>query len=485
MQARIQGSGTKSFDSEDFGIEQQVDYIAKDKTATDTEEEPIIGILEFDGNAKASNVANNSTFYNDSVYDKQTGTLTFSSASNTSPSDVAKGKTFYNDLYTKSTGTLEFDGNVKASEVEKGKTYYDTDLHEKKIGTMIFTGNAQASDVELGTSFYNDSIRDKKTGTLTFNGSARASDVEKGFTFYDTDLHTKKTGTLAFNGNAVAGNILSGKTAYTTNLRSSITGNITDRGAINVTLNSGGSYTIPSGYHNGSGKVTENSPYIQTKIDSSAADASKIWQGYTAYVNGNFITGTGSQPILSYNLRQTCSYYAGCGVGINGTPYFHTGIRVKVWRMWNSNYSITDDILKNISWDTQSNINGGTFSWDSGYGYTGTWYAGRYGSNYPPVVPNSGVPSYWKGAYCGYYSVYSADITPTWVAFHMYNGVDSYNYNIPSYLAIVAFPYFYIGQTLVSKKKVLITRNSTIYGWGQQAHTNPIGKDYVILNTSG
>ena len=37
-----------------------------------------------------------------------------------------------------------------------------------------------------------------------------------------------------------------------------ITGTMTNNGAISKTINAGESYTIPAGYHNGSGKVTTN-----------------------------------------------------------------------------------------------------------------------------------------------------------------------------------------------------------------------------------
>jgi len=54
---------------------------------------------------------------------------------------------------------------------------------------------------------------------------------------------------------ATAANILSGKTAYVAG--SAITGSMTNNGAVTQTLSTtGSSYTIPAGYHNGSGKVT-------------------------------------------------------------------------------------------------------------------------------------------------------------------------------------------------------------------------------------
>lgn len=70
-----------------------------------------------------------------------------------------------------------------------------------------------------------------------------------------------------------------------------VTGTMTNRGAVSQSLNAGGSYTIPAGYHNGSGKVTANSLASQTSATATAAD---IASGKTAWVNGSRITGTAS-----------------------------------------------------------------------------------------------------------------------------------------------------------------------------------------------
>ena len=68
-----------------------------------------------------------------------------------------------------------------------------------------------------------------------------------------------------------------------------VTGTMTNQGAKTATLNAGGSYTIPKGYHNGSGKVTANSLASQT---SATATAEQILYNQTAYVNGSKVTGT-------------------------------------------------------------------------------------------------------------------------------------------------------------------------------------------------
>ena len=61
-----------------------------------------------------------------------------------------------------------------------------------------------------------------------------------------------------------------------------------DNGAVSAALNCGKSYTIPKGYHNGTGKVTANSLASQT---AATATAAQILNGKTAYVSGKKVTG--------------------------------------------------------------------------------------------------------------------------------------------------------------------------------------------------
>ena len=70
------------------------------------------------------------------------------------------------------------------------------------------------------------------------------------------------TGTLALSGNASDGQVLSGQTYYNTDAKTKRTGTMPNRGTVNQSLAINGSYTIPAGYHNGNGKVTQS---VKTK----------------------------------------------------------------------------------------------------------------------------------------------------------------------------------------------------------------------------
>ena len=95
----------------------------------------------------------------------------------------------------------------------------------------------------------------------------------------------------AMVGDATVDNVLSGKT-FTTKAGVGLTGAMVNQGAKTSSLNCGASYTIPAGYHNGSGKITANTLASQTSATATAAD---ILSDKTAYVNGSKITGTMKQ----------------------------------------------------------------------------------------------------------------------------------------------------------------------------------------------
>ena len=155
--------------------------------------------------------------------------------------------------------------------------YSDSTSIEEKIRILEYRLN------ELKSQLAN-SINNKTGSSLTSN-----STVDEMIVAINS-IKTLEQATA--DANATAGNILVDKTAYVNGAK--ITGTMPNKGAITASLNCGGSYTIPAGYHNGSGKVTANSLASQTGASAAAGD---ILKNKTAWVNGSKITG--AMPNLS------------------------------------------------------------------------------------------------------------------------------------------------------------------------------------------
>lgn len=136
---------------------------------------------------------------------------------------------------------------------------------------------------DLFTSLANK-IRTKLSTSTTYTPAQAVAAIDD---VYDKGVTDTKV------GNAGAGDVLSGKT-FTNSSTVGETGTMTNNGAVSQSLNCGGSYTVPAGYHNGSGKVTANSLASQTGVDSgkTAVTAGTMVSGYQGWVNGNKVTGT-------------------------------------------------------------------------------------------------------------------------------------------------------------------------------------------------
>ena len=119
-------------------------------------------------------------------------------------------------------------------------------------------------------------------GVLYSNSNSSVTTVEGAL----NELYTNYNNLLS-KGDASASNILTGKKVLVKGKE--VTGTMANNGSVSKSLAAGGSYTIPAGYHDGTGKVTANSLASQT---SATATAAQILSGKTAYVNGSKVTGT-------------------------------------------------------------------------------------------------------------------------------------------------------------------------------------------------
>lgn len=122
--------------------------------------------------------------------------------------------------------------------------------------------------------------------------TAGAGDVLKGKVIVDKNGNPL-TGTLELTGTAADSHVLSGYTYYNTDPKTKRNGGMTNQGAKTASLNCGGSYTIPAGYHNGAGKVTANSLAAQT--GGATAGDTDVRKGKTYWKDGTKRTGTMSE----------------------------------------------------------------------------------------------------------------------------------------------------------------------------------------------
>ena len=177
---------------------------------------------------------------------------------------------------------------------------------------------ATATDILIGKTAYANGS--KITGNMANNGTLSSSlncggsyTIPVGY----TSGGTVTANTLASQTSATAteAQILSGQTAYVNG--SKITGTMANQGAKTSSLNCGGSYTIPAGYHNGSGKITANTLASQT---SATATAAQILSGQTAYVNGSKVTGTmANNGAINHSLNCSDSVSIPAGYTSGGT----------------------------------------------------------------------------------------------------------------------------------------------------------------------
>ena len=238
-----------------------------------------------------------------------------------------------------------------AGDIKSGKTAYNGD-GELVTGTYALPSTtAGASDI-LKDKTALDSSGSVITGTMVDQGAKTASLAPGGSYTIPAGYHNGSgkvtANSVSLSGNANAAQVLSGYTFYKDNYSTKLTGSMTNRGAVSTTVNPGGSYTIPAGYHNGSGKVYGGRSYSSVYLGQHSG----YWSSFTYNVKSNYPSiysklsrsnfyavpyawkGNGVEWSGSGNSGDFISYNASTGVVTMGSVMFGTSGRCAIGVLW-------------------------------------------------------------------------------------------------------------------------------------------------------
>ena len=179
-----------------------------------------------------------------------------------------------------------------------------------------------------------------------------------------------------------------------------LVGIMPNNGKVEKTLNAGGKYTIPVGYHNGEGYVKATDLASQT---SATATSGVIQSGYTAWVDGNKVTGTYSKPTQrsasnkSLGYSESVTYYSGYYPSTWSVTAPAAG---GVTRGARGSFSFSGGEIP-----TDSSRNYGDFSCSINFGFTPTYVFIQF----PDINANTSVFHNTRMCVCNINSTYCAE----------------------------------------------------------------------------
>lgn len=201
------------------------------------------------------------------------GTITYDGSDKTVSGIFWPAQTTKVPLYKQNAPTITVD--------ENGLVTAEVDFGNPGVGDAIFPGGTESSTRQLSTQAAKTVIPTKEAQTAVAAGK------------YTTGAVTVAAIPAAYQDvtgvTADPPMVLEGYAIVTSDGTLAL-GEMKNNGAVAPSaLNAGGSYTIPAGYHSGTGKVTAASLASQTPGDAAAAN---ILTGKKAWVAGSQVTGT-------------------------------------------------------------------------------------------------------------------------------------------------------------------------------------------------
>ena len=202
--------------------------------------------------------------------------------------------------------------NEKANKEELENQIADLNRQVSELNSQIQSQKEQIADLQGQILSKNQELASKDETIKNLQGTVDTLNNQIAELNRQIETLTAKQAT----GNATASDVLSGKT-FSNSSGVGLVGTMANNGALNASLNAGGSYTIPAGYTTG-GKVTTNSLASQT---SGTAVVGDIVEGKTAWVNGQKLTGTNKGYEAGYNAGHSDGYnegYNAAGTAMSG-----------------------------------------------------------------------------------------------------------------------------------------------------------------------